>query len=142
MPEIFASLVAGSVSGIISMMIYRKLSDQNILNTIAEKQKKSRAILKIYDGDMRGLYALIAIDLGITLTQIRKVFMPAMLSLLPCIGLLFFLSSYFHHAYFEVIYVISLAVTSLYIKIKYKLAKLNKPKTVRRPLALKCLFTL
>lgn len=121
-PPLLQVTLWGIMSGIASMALYAKLSPQVALTALKDEQKKSRAALKAYDGDMAGLMTLIHHDLRLSWRQMRLVFLPFIFSIAPVVALMTWLySPYAEVQYFESTYIAALLVSSLIIKLKYRI---------------------
>jgi hypothetical protein len=121
MVDITIALFSGLIAGACSMLIYMRLTPQQKLASIKAQIQQSRQAIAAYDGDMKGLFPLIGKDLSITFRQIRLVFLPAVISIAPCIAP-FFLAPHLLAATNSLIaYFCAILVISIYLKIKLRI---------------------
>lgn len=119
--ELLLAIFAGGFAGIISMWVYKRLSPQFFLMDNRDAQRASRSVLRHYDGDLMGLYSLIGKDLYITLLRIKKILIPTMASLLTPAIIFWFLYQMHFGENAQYTYFAALVVSSLWIKVKYKI---------------------
>jgi hypothetical protein len=106
----------------ISMALYKKISPQQKIAALKLEQRESRTALRKYDGEMAGLYSLLRADLTISVKQLGLVFVPAILSLIPCIYITYrVLTIYSEYSDAEIIYFSALVIASFLIKIIWKI---------------------
>jgi hypothetical protein len=131
-PAFWRIILWGAFSGAFSMGIYAWISPQQKLAVIKGEQKSIRSQLMRYDGEFDGLKKLIAGDLGKSLSQIKLLLIPFVVSVAPVMWIIYTLYDVFGNALytsfgpewmqgFEFWYVLTLVIVSLIIKFKFKI---------------------
>lgn len=126
------ALFWGLVTGAVSMAVYAFIAPQERLRQIKAEQKANKAVLKAYDGDFDGLKTLIFKDLGCSMKQVGLSIVPFIISMIPAFGIMFGLeTAYMDVALpqvgaewtgcFEFWYILSAIVSSLVIKVAFKI---------------------
>jgi|GEM_PF-2435812 len=129
---LYSALLWGTLGGIVSMAIYARCSPQTRLDGMKHQQRQLRKTLRGYDGEMDGLYTLIRQDLGLSLHQIRLIFLPFVISCLPVFAMLFGLYDGYEgkellhfgpdwaHG-FEFAFIVAVVISSLIVKLHFKI---------------------
>ncbi len=81
------------VTSLVSMFLYRILSSQRKLEQIKRQVVQARDAMNNYDGDMAGLYPMIWVSLKLSMQQLGITLGPAILSSLPALCLIVWLSN-------------------------------------------------
>lgn len=126
------ALIWGTLTGIISMVVYVLVAPQDTLKAIKAEQRANKAVLKAYDGEFDGMMALIKKDLGCNLRMVGHSLLPFVLSVAPAFGIMFGLEAAYMgvalpgvgpewSATFEFWYIVAAIVSSLAIKIGFKI---------------------
>lgn len=85
----------GIISGVVSMLMYRRISPQQNLTQVGEDIHRVRAALVAYDGDMDGMLKLVRTAAGLSLKQLWLTGWPAVVSSLPVLFIAVPLSALF-----------------------------------------------
>ena len=131
-PPLARALIWGTFTGALSMLIYVLVAPQTKLKAIKAEQKANKAVLKAYDGEFDGMMALIKKDLMCSLRMVALSLFPFVLSVVPAFGIMYGLEAAYMgvempgvgpewSASFEFWYIVSVIVSSLGIKIAFKI---------------------
>lgn len=131
LPPLLAVSLWAMLSAVFSMLIYAKISPQQKMLAAKDAQRASRKALLAYDGNLRGMYALIGKDLRLSLRMIGMAIIPFALAALPVMGLMLALSPLYPNTLttigpewmqgFDFWYIVVLIVVSLIIKITFRI---------------------
>ena len=97
LPALLRVWLYGAISGVVSMALYRRWSAQSKLAALSERTRALRQELAGYDGPFDGLMTRVGELLRLSGRHLRLSFVPAMLSGLPVLFLLPWLSNHFGH---------------------------------------------
>ncbi|MFO1352223.1 MAG: hypothetical protein U1F68_16690 [Gammaproteobacteria bacterium] len=76
-------VIWAALSASVSMMLYRRLSDQGALDALKPRLRAARQALASYDGPFDGLPARMGEAMRLSVRQVRLTLWPALLSSLP-----------------------------------------------------------
>lgn len=89
----------GIAGGVVSMLIYRFISEQERVARAKTEIEQARRELDAYDGELAGAWPLMKRLLGLAVAQVGRVGWPAIVASLPLLCLLTWLSTAYGHRF-------------------------------------------
>lgn len=87
----------GVLAGWLTMIVYRRLSNQDKIQALKAEQKFQQKEISEFDGEMRDLFPLIRHTLGLGMRQLALSLGPALLATIPVLFLLVWVAGHFGH---------------------------------------------
>jgi uncharacterized membrane protein (DUF106 family) len=98
-PVFLRLLLWGILAGWLTMLLYRRLSNQARISEVKKQQKEQQKIMMDFEGEFDELMPLIFSTLGLGFRQLRLALGPALLASLPILILVIWVAGQFsHHA--------------------------------------------
>jgi uncharacterized membrane protein (DUF106 family) len=98
-PPLLRLVLWGLLSGLISMLLYRWLSDQDRIGRGKGELKAAQQALNAFDGDLREAWPLMRRLMRISLGQVGRVGWPAVVASLPLLFVLCWMSGSYGYNY-------------------------------------------
>lgn len=98
-PSMLRLTLWGALGALISMGLYRLLSDQDRIAAGKRELKQARRRLNDFDGEFAGAWPLMRAMFAASLYQIGRTAWPALIASLPLLSLIAWLSTAYGHAY-------------------------------------------
>jgi uncharacterized membrane protein (DUF106 family) len=98
-PAVIRLVIWGIASGLISMLLYRWLSDQDRIGRGKRELKAAQRALNAYDGELEEAWPLMRRLVQLALRQVGRVGWPAVVASLPLLFVLSWLSTTYGYSY-------------------------------------------
>jgi len=131
LPQGIRLIVWGVIASVFSMALYALLSSQTKLAKIKKKIIQARKIMIDYDDKFSGIWQPVKSLLGLSFRQIGYTLLPSMAGAVPVVLLIVWIGSEFKNRYLpfgpewmgypEVVFILSVLITSLIIKYTFKI---------------------
>ena len=101
LPTLLRVIVWGTVAGLASMWLYRLISPQERIARGKQAQLDARRSLDEFDGELSEAWPLLRRLLSVSLAQVGRVAVPAVVASIPVLFVLVWLSTAYGHAFPE-----------------------------------------
>ena len=97
LPDVLRLALWGVLAGWLTMLVYRRLSNQEKIQALKSEQKTQQKEIAEFDGEMSELFPLIRHTLGLGMRQLGLSLGPALLATIPILFLLVWVAGHFGH---------------------------------------------
>jgi len=97
LPPVLRLLLWGILAGWLTMLLYRRLSNQEKIQQLKAEQKKQQKLIAEFDGEFGDLMPLVRHTLGLGLRQLGLSLGPALLATIPVLFIIVWVAGVFGH---------------------------------------------
>jgi hypothetical protein len=95
LPAVIRLALWGVLAGLLTMLVYRRLSNQERIQALKAQQKSAQREIADFDGELGDLFPLIRHALGLGMRQLGLALGPALLATIPVLFLLVWVAGNF-----------------------------------------------